>query len=82
MLKIYLDADNGIEEIEYRGNAVTAVADITYLIRKIYALLTEKDRYVGKFFKETVQKVIADNDSPVWKDGIVSVEVKFPGGKD
>lgn len=82
MLKIYLDGDKGIEEIEYRGNAFTAVAEITYLIRKIYALLTEKNRNVGKLFKEIVQEAIADNDSPVWDDGIVSVEVKFPGRKD
>lgn len=88
MLKVDLDVKKGRARIAAVGSGLDIMADLTFLIRQIYR---EMDEDEAKAFKYTIQKVIADEESPVWEreeklenepDGVKRIRFVFPGKQE
>lgn len=88
MLKVDLDAKKGRATIAAEGSGFEIMADLTFLVRQIYRGMDEDE---AKAFKYTIQKVIADEESPVWEreeklkndpDGVKEIRFLFPGKQE
>ena len=88
MLKVDLDAKKGRATIAAVGSGLDILADLTLLVRQIYR---EMDEDEAKAFKYTIQKVIADEESPAWEreeklgnepDGVKGIRFVFPGKQE
>lgn len=83
MIKFSID-QNGNADIEIGGTPFEVVAEITYLIRDVHSHYLAVDEKLAKVFQNTMQSLLADNDSPVWeaqkvsKEGITVVEIRMP----
>lgn len=67
MLKVEIN-ENGIEIFEASGTMVNMIADLDYLIEKIYRCIRSDSEMAGDLFKKLFKKSIADDNSPVWKE--------------
>lgn len=65
MLKVDLDEDN-VNKLEMSGDLPTLLANVSFLVAKIYVGLLGKDKLAGELFKLAFQVEIANEDSPVW----------------
>lgn len=88
MLKVDLDVKKGRATIAAKGSGLDILADLTFLIRQICRGMDEDD---AKAFKNAIQEVIADEESPVWEreeklgnetDGVKGIRFVFPGKQE
>ena len=87
MLKCHLDDATNTAVITVKGNLITILADLTYLIHDIYLEFRSNDHAAGCVFKHDLQRIIGDNSSPVWeesdtgeaeKHGVNNISIRIP----
>lgn len=85
MLKVHIDSNEGIYELEANGTGLTVISELTLLIHEIYGQLRCADFASGEIFKHLLQTAVKDNNSPVWdpeekaqEDGIQKIEIRLP----
>lgn len=83
MLKCHLDYDKNIATVESKGSILDAFADLIYLLNSVYNAFQSRDKRVAHEFKDVFQKIVADDESPIWEyrgqeDGITSVTIQLP----
>ena len=85
MLKVHIDFNEEIYELEAKGTGLTVISDLTFLIHEIYGQLYCDDFAAGEIFKHLLQTAVEDNNSPVWyleekaqEDGIQKIEIRLP----
>ena len=65
MLKVEID-ENGVNTFEVSGNMMNMIADLDFLITKIYRCIRSDSEMAGDLFKKVFTKTIVNDDSPVW----------------
>lgn len=80
MLKCNLNKENNSAKILVEGTGLEMLADLIYLIRHVYTAIKADDPIMGNVFKDIMQRVIADDDSPVW--GRLEESAENGGGED
>ena len=87
MLKCHLDYETNTCKIEVKGNLITILTDMTYLIHDIYLECLNNNPRFGAEFQYMLRKEVGDDSSPVWEvsdtyeaeeDGVKSVSVRIP----
>ena len=70
MLKVHIRLGGRfpVDKVKFRGSALDLVSHTTCIIARVYANISAMDEEgeEAKFFKEAVQMIIADDNSPVW----------------
>ena len=67
MLKYTHDKDEC--NLEFSGNLLDILAEVTYLIKRVHNALEEKEPKLAEEFKRLLIKTVSDENSPLWLDG-------------
>ena len=81
MLKCHFDKDKNIAMVAATGNMISILADVTYVVNRIYGSLMQEDPISAMLFKEMFLDVVNDDRSPVFKtddDGVKGVSIRIP----
>ena len=81
MLKCHLDKDKNKFKVKVTGNMISILADVTYVVRRIYESLMRDDPISAMLFKEMFLDVVNDDRSPVFQtddDGVTGVSIRIP----
>ena len=73
MLKYNHDKEDS--ELEFSGNLLEILAEVTYLIKRVHNALEEKEPKLAEEFKRLLIKTVSDENSPLWLDGKRAVEM-------
>lgn len=66
MLKYTHDKEE--DHLEFSGNLLEIVGEVTYLVKKVHTALEEKDADLAAEFKKLLVKIVSDDNSPLWLD--------------
>lgn len=84
MIKVHIDADKEIGNVEISGTPFDVISEITYIISNVYSHYLAADKIIATAFQYTLQSLIVGDDSPVWeakkvsKEGITMVTIRVP----
>ena len=67
MLKINISRENEKQVIEAKGSVQEMLTDLAVLISGIHAQFQNADPATAAVFRQGVQGMVADPDSPCWK---------------
>ena len=56
----------GVNRVVASGDMIDIVGDVTLVLRTIHKQLNASGPEFGKAFKETIQKIAADDEGPFW----------------
>lgn len=66
MLKIDISEKEDKALIIAGGTLLDISGELAYAINDIYTGMLSQDEDSGKAFKEMIQQIVSDNESPVW----------------
>lgn len=74
MIKVHIDVDKEIGDVEISGNPFDVMTEISYIINDVYSHYLAADKRIATIFQNMLQSLIADDDSPAWEAKKVSKE--------
>lgn len=81
MLKCHFDDATNTAGITVKGNLITILADLTYLIRDIYLACQKSNPIMGDAFKNALRMFVDDDSSLIWEESDTD-ETKKHGGNN
>lgn len=81
MLKCNLDDKTGAGHISVKGDLITVLSDVIFLISYIYRLIQRDNQLVADAFENALREFIKDDSPPIWQTQEAH-EVEEAGVKD
>ena len=60
--------DGEQQHLEFSGNLLEIVGEVTFMVKKVHEALKEKDPALAEECKKLVMKIAGDEESPLWLD--------------